>query len=94
MFLNQRTTLKPLKPDLDPHPIEVVPSGFYGAGLWTAHPIGLVIVLGLIFMGIVGLPEARWFFAGALPLGALCGYILWRIHSRLSTASPRILSAK
>jgi hypothetical protein len=48
--------------------------------VWTAHPIGLVIVLGLIFMGIVGLPEARVFFAMALPLGGLCGFLLWLRH--------------
>ena len=28
-----------------PHPTQVVPFGRYGAGLWTGHPIGLVIVL-------------------------------------------------
>ena len=40
-----------------PHPTKVVPFGNYGAGLWTGHPIGLVIVIGLLFMGFVGLPE-------------------------------------
>jgi len=43
-----------------PHPTKVVPFGNYGGGLWTGHPIGLVIVIGLLFMGFVGLPEARW----------------------------------
>jgi len=31
----------------DRHPLEVVPYGRFGAGLWTGHPIGLFIVTGL-----------------------------------------------
>jgi hypothetical protein len=64
----------------NPNPTQIVPFGSQGAGVWTGHPIGLVIVVGLIFMGIVGLPEARLFFAFALPLGALCGFLLWLRH--------------
>jgi hypothetical protein len=75
MYLNQRTTLKPLRHDLDP--TVVVPSGYYGAGTWTARPIGLFIVSGLILVVLLGLPEARWFFAGVFPLSALCGLLLW-----------------
>lgn len=44
----------------------LVPFGPYGAGQWTAHPIGLVIVLGLLLMGLLGLPEYRLFFVGSL----------------------------
>ena len=54
-----------------PHPTKVVPFGIYGGGLLTGPPIGLVIVIGLLFMGFVGLPEARWFFALAVPAGAI-----------------------
>ena len=86
MFLNQRTTLKSPLHDLDPDSTQVVPSGYYGAGVWTAHPIGLFIVSGLIVVALLGLPEARWFFAGVFPLGGLCGYLLWRSH-RQSLAS-------
>jgi hypothetical protein len=64
----------------DPDPVRVVPFGRYGGGEWTGHPIGLVIVLGVILMGLIGLPEARWFFAGSLVLGSLCGLMLWLYH--------------
>jgi len=63
-----------------PHPTKVVPFGKYGGGLLTGHPIGLVIVIGLLFMGFVGLPEARWFFALAVPAGAICGLLMWLRH--------------
>jgi hypothetical protein len=63
-----------------PHPTKVVPFGYSGAGLWTGHPIGLVIVIGLLTMGIIGLPEARWFLALAAPAGAICGFFLWLHH--------------
>jgi hypothetical protein len=82
MYLNQRTTLKPLADDLDPNPTIVVPNGLYGAGLWTAHPIGLFIASGLVLVGLLGLPEARWFFAATFPLGGLWGYLLWRSHNK------------
>jgi hypothetical protein len=93
MFLNRHTTLEPRKRDLDPHPIEVLSSGYYGAGIWTAHPIGLFIASGLIMVGVWGIPEARWFFAGVAPLAALCGYLLWRGHTRTSRAHPETFSA-
>ena len=63
-----------------PHVTKVVPLGIYGGGLLTGHPIGLVIVIGLLFMGFVGLPEARWFFALAVPAGAICGFFMWLYH--------------
>jgi len=61
-------------------PAEVVPFGRYGAGLLTAHPVGLVVVLGLLLMGLAWLPEARWFFAGVLLLGGIWGLFLWLRH--------------
>lgn len=62
----------------DRHPAQVVPFGRFGAGLWTGHPIGLFIASGLVLIGLVGIPEWRWFFGGSVVLGGLCGYLLWR----------------
>ena len=62
----------------DRHPLEVVPYGRFGAGLWTGHPIGLVIVLGMIVVGLVGIPEWRWFFGATVLVGSPVGYFLWR----------------
>ncbi len=62
----------------DRHPLELVPYGRFGAGLWTGHPIGLVIVTGLVVVGLVGIPAWRWFFGAAVILGSLLGYALWR----------------
>lgn len=59
---------------------EVLPYGRYGVGLLTGHPIGLVIVLGLLLMGLLGLPEYRLFFVGSLVLGGLLGLSLWLRH--------------
>jgi hypothetical protein len=64
----------------EPNVNEVVPYGRYGVGLLTGHPIGLVIVLGLLFMGLLGLPEYRLFFLGSLVLGGLFGFSLWLRH--------------
>jgi hypothetical protein len=93
MYLNQRTTLKPRPEELDPNPTQIVPCGYYGGGVWTAHPIGLFIVAALIAIGIWGMPEARWFFAGAIPLGGLCGFLLQRGHHRPLTEDVRIIPA-
>jgi hypothetical protein len=58
----------------------VVPTGKYGAGEYTGHPIGLVIVIGFITMALVGIPEARTFFLGSLVLGLIFGLFLWYRH--------------
>ena len=65
------------------HPMEVVPYGRFGAGLWTGHPIGLVICIGLVVIGLVGIPEWRWFFGAAVLVGSLVGYLLLRHHRLL-----------
>lgn len=62
------------------HPKDVVPFGKYGAGRWTGHPIGLVMVLGIVVMALIGVPESRYFLAAAIPFGALFGLILWKSH--------------
>ncbi len=64
----------------EPHANEVLPYGRYGGGLLTGHPIGLVIVLGLLLMGLLGLPQYRLFFVGSLVLGGLLGFFLWLRH--------------
>ena len=68
------------QPAYEHQPGEVVPFGRYGAGLLTAHPGGLVVVFGLFAIGLGAIPEARWFFAGALVLGGACGFVLWLRH--------------
>lgn len=62
----------------DRHPAEIVPFGRFGAGEWTGHPIGLFIVAGFMLIGLIGIPEWRWFFGASVVLGGLCGYFLWR----------------
>ena len=64
----------------EPDPTLVVPFGTKGGGILTGHPIGLVIVLGLLAMGLVGLPEARLFFIGSIFLGGIFGLVLWLRH--------------
>lgn len=67
----------------DRHPMAIVPYGKFGAGLWTGHPIGLVIVIGMLVVGLVGIPEWRWFFGATVLVGSLVGYSLWRRHQIL-----------
>jgi hypothetical protein len=45
----------------EPDPTRVVPFGLRGVGLLTGHPIGLVIVFGVLLIGLIGIPEARFF---------------------------------
>jgi hypothetical protein len=70
----------PAVSNAEAHPNVVVPFGRYGGGHFSGHPIGLVIVVGLLLMGLVGLPEARWFFGGSLALGCVVGFLLWLRH--------------
>jgi len=73
--------IAPPPPGVDElHPKDVVPFGKYGGGRWTGHPIGLVMALGIVLIALIGVPESRYFLAGALPLGALFGFILWKSH--------------
>lgn len=64
----------------DRHRQEVVPHGLFGAGLWTGHPIGLIIVIGMIIVGLVGIPEWRYFFGSSVVVGSFVAYALWRHH--------------
>ena len=61
---------------------DVVPYGKLGAGLWTGHPIGLVICMGLIVIGLVGIPLWRWFFGASVLAGSLVAYSLRRLHNK------------
>jgi hypothetical protein len=62
----------------DRHPLEVVPYGKLGGGVWTGHPIELVVVLGMVLVGLIGIPAWRWFFGATLFVGGGFGYFLWR----------------
>ena len=64
----------------EPNPTEPIPFGRGGAGLYTSHPVGLVVVVGVLLMALFGLPEARWFLGGAFLLGCAWGFILWFRH--------------
>jgi len=60
---------------------EVVPYGKYGAGVWTGHPAGLIVVIGILIVGLVGIPEWRYFFGATVLVGSLVAYVLYRRHS-------------
>jgi hypothetical protein len=61
-------------------PKHLVPFGPYGAGQWTGHPIGLVIVIGLLVMGLAAMPETRWLLLTSAAGGAIFGFFLWLRH--------------
>ncbi len=67
----------------DRSPLEIVPFGRYGAGVWTGHPAGLIVVIGILIVGLIGIPEWRYFFAATVLAGSLVGYVLLRRHSQL-----------
>lgn len=66
--------------DSEPNPIEPIPFGRGAAGLYTDHPVGLVVVIGVLILGLFGLSEARWFLAGTVLLGGMWGFFLWLRH--------------
>lgn len=63
------------EPQLDAN--NVRPYGRFGAGTFTAHPVGLVIALGLIILVLVSIPGAPVFVAGSIGVGAVIGLLLW-----------------
>ncbi|MGC2768295.1 MAG: hypothetical protein WB607_22525 [Candidatus Acidiferrum sp.] len=67
----------------DRSPWEVVPFGRYGAGVWTGHPAGLIVVIGILLVGLIGIPEWRYFFGATVLLGSLVAYFLYRRHQEL-----------
>jgi hypothetical protein len=76
--LGSTRTFSARNSELDP--TEVKPFGAAGVGLLTGHPVGLVVVAGVILMAMERLPEARWFFGGSLLLGAAIGLVLRLRH--------------
>src|SRR5256884_5828708 len=74
----------------DRHPLQVVPYGRFGAGVWTGHPIELVIVLGILLVGLIGIPAWRWFFGATLLVGGLVGYFLRRSEEHTSELQSRL----
>ena len=71
----------------DRHAMEVVPYGKLGGGVWTGHPIELVVVLGIITIGLIGIPAWRWFFGATVIAASVVAYFLWRYHSQ--SGEPR-----
>jgi len=61
-------------------PKHLVPFGPYGGGQWTAHPIGLVIVIGLLLMGLVSRTPLSAFIIVSILGGAVVGMFLWLYH--------------
>jgi hypothetical protein len=63
-----------------PEPKHLVPFGPGGVGQWTAHPIGLVIVIGLVLMGLVSRTPVSELMFFSLLGGAVVGMALWLYH--------------
>jgi len=63
-----------------PESKHLIPFGPYGGGQWTAHPIGLVVVIGLLLMGLVSRTEVSGLLLLSLAGGAIVGLFLWLHH--------------
>lgn len=77
-----RSDAKSLRPKdvWTPESKHIVPFGPGGAGQWTAHPIGLVIVIGLVLMGLVSRTPMSDLVLLSLLGGAVVGFCLWLYH--------------
>lgn len=62
---------------------EVVPYGKFGAGVWNGNMAGLVVVLGILIVGLVGIPEWRYFFGATVLAGSAVAYALLRKHGQV-----------
>ena len=60
----------------------IVPYGLFAGGLWTGHPIGLFIVIGMLVIALIGIPEWRWFFSASVLAGTVVAYFLWQHHQQ------------
>lgn len=63
-----------------PESKHLVPFGPGGVGQWTAHPIGVVIVIGLVLMGLVSRTPVSGLMVYSLLGGAVVGVFLWLYH--------------
>ena len=61
-------------------PKHLVPFGPGGVGQWTAHPIGLVIVIGLLVIGLVSRTPLSGLMLLSLLGGLVVGICLWLYH--------------
>ena len=62
---------------------EVVPYGKFGAGVWNGDLAGLIVVLGILIVGLVGIPEWRYFLGASVLAGSVVGYALLRRHGQI-----------
>jgi hypothetical protein len=62
---------------------EVLPYGKFGAGVWNGNAAGLIVVIGILIVGLVGIPEWRYFFGATVLGGSAVAYILLRKHGQL-----------
>ncbi len=74
-------------------PFQVVPFGFYGVGVFTEHPAGLLVVAAVCFIAWTQ-PEARWFSLFSLSLGVFVGLVMWLRNRRRSFDSAPCLYRK
>ena len=58
----------------------VRPFGAGGVGTITGHPVGLVLSIGPILIGLFALPEAVVFVIFSIVIGSLFGFFLWLRH--------------
>jgi len=58
------------------------PFGLSGVGVITGHPVGLILVAGVILITVEAIPAAWWFVAAAVAIGILIGISLWLYHRR------------
>jgi hypothetical protein len=69
----------------EPDPTEVIPFGRYGAGFLTGHPVGLVIVLGVLLIGFVGNQRHAGFSQALLVWAASVDFSYGFVTDRKST---------
>lgn len=72
----------PEEPEIDRQKVQ--PFGLSGVGVITSHPVGLVLIAGIILIALEAIPAARWFVAAAVAVGVAFGVCLWLYHRRKS----------